>query len=200
MLADSHITDIRTRTLLRFRTADVDALARIGERGVKILALAERVAFIESRPLVHLAVRTYRALRHDAVDARCDEELARHGMQRIVPAVLLSVFHKSLCTVLRVPAKNLIRIRGSVVHAALRPIEEHTAVEALQIFLDLVRQWASFIRLRRTVRDVTREVHATLTDVRRLPIGQDIQRAASDDALVIINRIVAILRRDLIVR
>ena len=197
MLADSRSAGIRTRTLLRFRTADVDTLARISERGVKILALAERVAFIESRPLVHLAVGTYRALRHNLVDARCDEELARHGMQRIVAAVVAA--RQRLLAVLRVPAKNLIRIRRSVVHAALRPIEEHTAVEALQIFLDLVRQRASFIRLRRTVRDVTREVHAALADVRRLPIGQNVQRAASDNALAV-DGVVALCRRDFIVR
>ena len=89
-----------------------------------------------------------------------------------------------------------MRIRGTVVHATLRTVGEHTAVEFLQVPLDLIRQRAVLVR---AVRNAAREVHAALAGVRRLPIGQNVQRAASDDALAV-DGVVALCCRDLIIR
>ena len=146
---------------------------------------------------VHLAVRSQRAIH--AVRARCDEEPCRHRIERIV--LIVGAARERLLAVLHVPALKLVPVGCVIVHRSLsRAVGKDAAVEALQIVLDFLRQVASPVRRFRAVLDMTRVVHIAPALIRRLRIRNDIQRAAADDALGIINCIVAILRRDLIVR
>ena len=143
---------------------------------------AERIFLIIACMDVHLAVRAQRAIH--AVRARCDEESAWHRIERIVPFVLVAC--QRPYTILCVPTLNFLPVGLTIIcRTGHRAIREYTAVEALQISCYRRRQGASLIRLHRAICDATRIVHAALTGVRRLPIGQNIQRAALDEACAV---------------
>ena len=199
---DARAADVRAaadnaRLRCRRRT-HVDTLIAIGKRRIGVTPGTERIPFIERRVLIHLAVRSERALRQDAVDTRCDGEF-RCLQIKLVVGVITAARAGGRPVISEVPAVD-VRLSGrAVVRARRRPVED-LPIEIAKFRFDFRRQGAVPIHRRRAVFDAARVVHIAPALIRRLRIRNDIQRAAADDALVIINCIVAILRRDLIVR